>query len=493
MLLPTKLQISMTPTYRFLLFTTALGASVMMSCNLPKHATVQPSDAIPVSFNNSSADSNSMAMVPMATFYKDSLLRMLIDEVLTNNTDINIAIQNIEMSRAYFRSSRTAFAPTLSGLGSASATTYGKYTMEGVGNQETNATPGLNKDQIVGTHPTPNYWLGLNSTWELDFWGKLRHQKKAARSRLLASQQGKNWMVSQLVALTARLYYELITLDNESNIIDENIKLQEHALRIVEAQKEAGRATELAVQQFNAQMLNTETAKHKIRQQIRLLENQLNQLRGKYTGEVKRSKLMKFNLHFEDYTEAGIPTDMLTKRMDVQQAFAALKASQADALAARAALFPSVSLSGYLAFNAFNGNLLFTAASLGNQLLGGVTAPLFQHRQLRTQYLVRTAEQKAAFYHYQKVAINAYQEVANHLFGIESYKKLIALKKEEVIALDKGVGISEDLYLTGYATYLEIVAAQKSKLEAQLELLNFQMNRIHNHIDLYKSLGGGWQ
>jgi len=203
--------------------------------------------------------------------------------------------------------------------------------------------------------------------------------------------------------------------------------------------------------------------------------------------------LMKFNLHFEDYTEAGIPTDMLSKRMDVQQAFATLKASQADALAARAALFPSVSLSGYLAFNAFSGNLLFTAASLGNQLLGGVSAPLFQQRQLRTQYLVHTAEQKAAFFYYQKVAINAYQEVANHLFGIDSYKKLIALKKDEVIALDKGVGISEDLYLTGYATYLEIVAAQKSKLEAQLELLNFQMNRIHNHIDLYKSLGGGWQ
>ncbi|MCC6187376.1 MAG: TolC family protein, partial [Chitinophagaceae bacterium] len=322
---------------------------------------------------------------------------------------------------------------------------------------------------------------------------KLRKMKEAARARYLASEQGMKLVQSMLTAQTTMLYYELVALDNESKIVAENIALQERAVAIVEAQKAGGRATELAVQQFKAQLYNTQSSAYNIVQKRTEVINKLNTLAGRYEGDIVRADKLNILEHFDQSVQVGLPIQILENRPDVLAAQSELKAAKADVGAARAAFFPSLNIAGYAAFNAFNGNLLFSAGSLGYQLFGGVMAPIFQKRQIRTQYNMANASQEQAFFQYQKTVLNAYQEVSNSISAIENTQKSFLLKEKETKALAQGVEISNDLYVTGYASYLEIVAAQKSKLEAELELVILEQNKIFRLVDLYQALGGGWQ
>ncbi|GAA4466646.1 TolC family protein [Nemorincola caseinilytica] len=427
------------------------------------------------------------------TFFRDKKLQTIIRDVLQHNPDMNIALQHVRIADATLLASRGALLPSLQANAGASGTRYGKYTMEGVGNYDTNLSPNIEDAQVIGTRPTPNYLLGFSSSWEVDIWGKLSNMKHAARMRYLASQEGVSWVKSMLIARTATLYYDLIALDKEAEIIDKNIRLQERALEIVTIQKAGGRATELAVQQFKAQLLNTRSAEYAIKQRILETENELSALAGKYTMKIERSPDLEPGHHFDERMGTGTPVAMLAMRPDVRQAHAELEATKADANAARAAFFPSLTISAYAAYNAFSGNMLFAASSLGYQLFGGLTAPIFQRHQLRAQFAIANAKQQEAFYAYEKATLNAYREVLNDMNMIENTRQMQLLKEEEVASLSLGIDISNDLYTTGYASYLEIVTAQKSKLDAELQLVNIRRDRIHSNIELYRALGGGWQ
>jgi len=473
--------------------TTALAMSCLwlVSCTVPRRTAMPEIDTPPQAFARAADSSYSIAMLHRDTFFKDPHLQALIRDVLQQNPDMHIALQRIRAAGAYFKMRKGALLPAVQTSANVSATKYGKYTMEGVGNYDTNLSQNIDDDQRVDTDPTPNFWLGLSASWELDLWGKLRNLKKAARQRYLASVQARQLVASMLTAQTALLYYELVTLDNEAATIRENVEAQEKALEIVSAQKDAGRATELAVQQLKAQLLNTQSSGYVVRQQQTEAETQLNALLGRYDGPIGRTAALSIKDNFHPAVSAGVPAQLLQYRPDVLQAQSELAATHADLLAARAAFFPNLNLSAYTAFNAFKSNLLFAAGSLGSQVAGGLTAPIFQQHQLRAQFKINTAAQEEAFQAFRKTVFQAYREVLNNLSALENTRQMYLLKKQEVAALEQGVSISQDLYLTGYANYLEIVSAQKSKLEAQLQLINMQRSEVNALIALYKSLGGG--
>lgn len=467
-----------------------LSAMLLYSCSVPRYASKNSLAKMPDKFSGS-IDSSSWSFIDSKHFFRDEHLQLLIRDVLQNNPEINIAEEEIKIASAYFKIRKGSLLPSLQMNARTSATRYGDYTMEGVGNYDTNLSPNIDEDQKIGTNPTPDFWIGLSSSWEIDLWGELRKMKKAAQLRYLASQQGLSFVKTTLTAQTASLYYELISLDNELQVLNDNIKLQEKALEIAEVQKMAGKATALAVQQFKAQLYHSKAAATIIKQKIKVAENNLNALAGKYGQTITRSK--EINLLEETKFATGLPIQLLQNRPDLLQAESELAATKADALAARAAFFPSLNIGAYTAFNAFNGNLLFSAGSIGYQLAGGLTAPLFQKNKIRGQYNIANAKQEQAFYNYQQKTLNAYREVANSISLIESTQQILSFKKNEVEALEQGVSISNDLYLTGYANYLEIIAAQKSKLQAQLQLIHTQRDQQYAIIELYKSVGGGWR
>lgn len=459
-------------------------------CSNYKAVTLSSNLRLPDTFN-AVKDTGSVAHLPIATFFTDSFLVKLIDTAIKANPDILSALQRIEIADANLKYRGGALLPAVNLNANAGLEKFGDYTMNGVGNYDTNLSPNIDKNQHI-PNPTADYFLGLKSSWEVDLWGKLRNQKKAAYNRFLASQNGYKMVVTSLAAQIATAYYQLEALDYELKLIRKNIVLQNHALEIVKIQKLGGRATELAVQQFLAQLKRTQSMEFETMQQITETENLLNFLTGRFGQPIPRdTSISKVALPYA--VNAGVPSKLLLNRPDIKEAELELKAMNADIKAARAAFFPSLTLTPYVGFNAFAASLLFNPASFTYGLIGGITAPLFNRKQIKADYQRTVAEGKQAVYNYQKTILSGFMEVMNSLKGIENYRNYFNLKQQEVQALSNAVSVSNDLYLVGRANYLEVITAQRNVLDAELELANTRRNIFIASVNLYRSVGGGWK
>ncbi|MFT3749637.1 MAG: efflux transporter outer membrane subunit [Agriterribacter sp.] len=465
-----------------------LGSS---ACGIQKKATVEKKLDVPAAYPGA-ADSIDAGNISLKNFFKDPVLIALIDTAINNNPDLQNAMQRIMIARANLVLQKGLRLPSLDGFVSASVDKYGKYTMTGVGNFDTNLSQNIDKDQQV-TNPVQDYYFGLKSSWEIDLWGKLKARKTSAQAQLLASEQERKWVITQLVAQVATYYYELLALDNRLEIIYRNIELQERAVEIVKAQMEGGRANALAVQQFTAQLLHTKGLEYETKLSIVQLENEMNVLLGQLaqTPVPRGTAISKQEFPAQVFT--GTPADMLARRPDVKQAEWHLAATKADVEVARKSFLPSLVLTPYLALNAFKFPLLFNGSSLAYGILGGLTQPIFNRYQLKSDFAVSNAQQEIAFNEYKLSFLNAYKEVITNIKSIEYFKKIVTLNNDEVETLKQAVSTSNDLYLSAYASYLEVITAQKGVLEAELKQTEARKALLHSHLDLYRSLGGGWE
>lgn len=464
---------------------------VFSSCAVQKQNIIQKELEVPATFAGAS-DTAGVANISLKSFFKDPVLVALIDTAIANNPDLQNAMQRIMIARADLLLQKGLRLPSLDGFVSASVDKYGKYTMTGVGNFDTNLSQNINKDQRI-TDPAQDYYIGLKSSWEIDLWGKLKAKKASAQAQLLASEKGRQWVITQLVAQVASYYYELLALDNRLEIIYRNIDLQEKAVEIVKAQMEGGRANALAVQQFTAQLLHTKGLEHETKLSIVQLENEMNVLLGQLaqTPVPRGVAISKQAFPGEIYT--GSPADMLARRPDVQQAQWTLAATKADVDVARKSFLPSLVLTPYLALNAFKLPLLLNGSSLAYGLLGGLTQPVFNRYQLKSDFAVANAQQQIAYNEYKLSFLRAYKEVTTNIKSIEYFTKIVQLNNEEVKTLKLAVSTSNDLYLSAYASYLEVITAQKGVLESELKQTEAQKALLNSHLDLYRSLGGGWE
>jgi outer membrane protein, multidrug efflux system len=458
-----------------------------IACKSTKSAEKKNIENIPASFV-SKTDSTKTLNLKWNDFFKDSNLISLIDISVDNNLDALMALQKIEVANANVRFRKGALFPDLNLNVSASQRKFGLYTMDGAGNISTEMTPG----QIVPIH-LPDYYLGLQTSWEIDVWGKLRNKKKAAIARYLSSIQGKNMVITNLIANVASAYYSLLALDNELDIIKETINLQENAFKIVSVQKQAGVASELAVEQFEAQLLNSKALEYDVLQKIQEYENKINFLLGRYSQKVVRGQsILKQNLPIN--INAGIPSDLLRNRPDIKEAELELLASKADVKAAKAAFYPTLNITGGLGMQAFKTTFLFTSPeSMAYSLIGNLMAPLINRRAIKAEFRTSHAVQQQALYNYQKTIINGYFEVNNQLANISNMEKKYDLKKSEVAVLSKAIETSTNLFKSGRATYIEVLMTQKNALQSKLELVNTRQNQFNATVDIYKALGGGWK
>ncbi|MGX5816663.1 efflux RND transporter permease subunit [Chitinophaga lutea] len=468
-----------------------LLALVMAACSMPKELQTPDAPQAPAKFEGAAADSVSIGAQPYRDFFTDPQLRALLDTALLNNRDALIALQRMEIAQARLRAAAKAWLPSLNAEVSAGVTKFGDYTIDGVGNFDTNFSPNINKDQRIPDPAVPDYFVGLRSGWEIDLWGKLKSRKRAALTRYLATREGRRLVQTQLVSQVAGMYYQLLELDYEYAAINRNVELQELAAATVRVQHEAGRATSLAVRQLDAQLINTKTMAYAVQQQRRQLENELNALLGRFPQPVPRgASLMDAALPAS--LQAGIPAQVLARRPDVLQAELELAAAKADVKAARAAFMPSLQITAAAGFNAFKAGLLFQSpASMAYSLLGGLTAPVFNRQELRSQYKIATAEGMAAFHNYRQAVVQGYQEVSTGLFQVSNARAALALKEQEVLVLKEAVSDARDLFSTGYANYLEVINTQKTVLEAELSLARHKKEVLLGTIGLYRALGGG--
>jgi len=463
---------------------------IMLGCSVPKSTQSLKELSLPAAYQGSK-DTSRLVNMNWQSFFQDTALLQLIDVALQNNFDLQKAMQRISMAKAQMNIAANARLPMLEAMASAGFNKYGKYTIDGVGNFDTNLSPNISKEQRIPVL-TPDLFLGLRSNWELDVWGKLNDRKKAAFSKVLASEKERQWLVTQLVAQVAEMYYELIALDSEMEILQKNIHLQEDALSVVKIQKAGGRANELAVQQFEAQVYNTKSFSAVIRQSIVKTENELNQLLGRLPQPVKRRGAV-FNLKLGGTVKTGVPSDLLVNRPDIRAAEMKLMAAGAELSASRKSFLPSLNITPYIGFNSFNAAQMITPGSIAYGLIGSMTGPVWNRGRLKGMLKEAEAQRAEIWFEYQQTVLKAYQEVATSMGAVVNNEEVYELKKKQAQTLESAVATARELYVTGYASYLEVISAQQGSLESQLQSVITYKTLLQSQIDLYRSLGGGWQ
>lgn len=476
------------PQYTLVL-TLALGLLVASGCKTPEQAA-DPKLAVPTTFAQDTTIRANHSL-SRSRIFVDTLLVRLIDTAVANNPDVAMAMERIKAAQSVFRIRKGALLPKVEADATASTQKYGDYTMEGVGNFDTNLSGNIDDNQKVAQPMVPYYFAGLRSNWELDLWGKLRNQKRAAYFRFLGTEQARNLVITTLVAEVSSRYYELLALDEQQDILRRNLALQDSAVRIAEVQMQVGRATTLAVQQFKAQKLRTQSLLVETEQQIVRTENALNYLLGRFPQPIPRTRDF-LDQNLPQQLTAGLPGQILNRRPDVLQAELQLKANKADVAAAKAAFLPSVTLTPFVGYSAFSGGLLFHPGSLAYGVIGGATAPLLNRSAVKGVYRHAEAEKQEAYHNYRKTVLNAFQEVQTSLSDLEKLRRIYDLNRQETDVLLQAVVTSDELFKAGYANYLDVITAQRNALDAELNQLETKKNLFMSLIFLYRSSGGGW-
>jgi outer membrane protein TolC len=381
--------------------------------------------------------------------------------------------------------------PTVGGIVQPSVRRFGKYTMDGIGNFDTNFSPNITDDQIIPKN-LPDLQMGLQSSWEWDIWGKLAKRKKASALRYLATESAQQWLITSLVAEVASAYGQLIALDKEMDILKANIDIQRKAFELVKVQKEAGVVNESAVQQLEAQLLNSRAQEGDVLQRITVLENQVRYYLNKPGAVIKRSPF-PFQCSMDSSLFAQVQIDQLERRPDIRQAKLNLSAAFESKESAKLALKPSVVLSGILGVQGFQPAYLFQLpASMAYQLLGGITTPWLNRSAITADILRSDAQWKAKDLAYQSALIQGYLEWDTQVKSLAYLQRQSQLKEREVLLTKGAINTVGTLFLTANASYLEVLTAQQNALRSELDLLEFSRKRWTHAIQLYRVLGGGW-
>ncbi len=442
---------------------------------------------MPAAYTSTSDTSNS-AEVKWKDFFSDANLVSLIDTALKNNLDVLTTFQEIEIARNNVNFRKGMLFPSITANGAAGLEKVGRYTSQGAGDASAEIRPGQIVPELL-----PDYFIGLRTSWEVDVWGKLRNAKKAAFAKYLSSIEGRNFVITNLIAEVANSYYELLSLDSQLDIVRETIQLQKNGLEIVKIQKQAAIVTELAVKQFEATVLNSQSMEFEILQKITENENRINFLMGRYPQPISRDK-STFMGQIPLQVKVGIPSQLLKNRPDIKQAELELIATKCDVKAARAEFYPSLDITGAIGFQAFKTGYLFTSPqSLAYSLIGDLAAPLINRTAIKAEFNKAKAVQIEAMYDYQKAILDGYVEVSNELSNITNLEKAYNLKSQEVETLTASIDISNDLFKSAKANYLEVLTTQREALQSKLELVDTKKQQYNSILNVYKALGGGWR
>lgn len=453
---------------------------IVIGCKVSKDIET-PQTGLPVAFRNAKEqDTAAIADISWKDFYKDPVLQKLIDSAIIRNYDMQLALKNVEQSQLQLRQSRWNNVPVVA-FNAASSTS----------NPSDNSLNGLSTKQFLGTNHIEDFNANLSLSWEADIWGKIRSKNKAALAVYLRTEEARKTIQTDLVAMVTQGYYNLLMLDEQLSVTQRNVQLNESTLKIIKMQFQAGNVTSLAVQQAQAQLLSTQQLIPELEENITIQENALRILSGELPAGVQRSTLLD-QVIFPETLSAGLPSALISRRPDIKSRELELVLANMKVGVSKAEMYPALRITASAGVNSLKASNWFNIpASLFGIVGGSVLQPLLQRRELRTQYKVDLVEREKAVLMFRESVLKAVGEVSDALVRIEKLKVREAIAADKVKTLQQAISNANDLFTNGMASYLEVITAQGNILQSELELASIRRLELSATSELYRSLGGG--
>ncbi|SMC50221.1 efflux transporter outer membrane subunit [Chryseobacterium sp. YR221] len=462
-----------------LTFALALGS---VSC-VSKLAYTEPDLPLPEKFQyTATADTASIANLEWKEFFSDPILQGLIEKGIKNNYDLQIALKQVAASQEKLKQAKYMQYPDV-GFGVTGQ----------ISKPSENSMNGQSLNVFLGQSHVEDYNAAFNLSWEADIWGKIKNQQEVSRMQYLQTYEGSKAIQTQVVAAIAQGYYNLLMLDKQLAIAKSNLELSSNTLLITQKMWESGDTTSLGVQQSAAQKQATELLISQLEQNIAIQENALSILVGEIPNKVNRTIEMVDTSLPQDIT-TGLPAAMVSRRPDVRQQELVLLESNAFVGIAQANMYPALKITANGGVNSFKfDNWFQIPASLFGSVLGGITQPIFQKRQLKTDLEVAKIQREKNVLAFRQSVLNAVGEVSDALVSNENLKIQEQKATEQSTTLKDGIKSAQLLYRGGSANYLEVITAQGNSLQAELNLASIKRQRLSSIVDLYRALGGGWK
>ncbi|AMC34358.1 efflux transporter outer membrane subunit [Janthinobacterium sp. B9-8] len=345
--------------------------------------------------------------------------------------------------------------------------------------------------------PSDSYSLGATASWELDFWGRIKNTNDAARADLLASEYNRDAVALALYANVAQTYFNLRALDQQLVIAVDTLKTRQESFQLRKRRFEGGVTSELDMRQAEVELAAAQASVPGIEQNIAKVASSLSILIGQNPREmiesgVARGKTLK-QISLPVNVPLGLPSELLVRRPDIQASEQSLKAAGARIAAARAAYYPTISLTGLLGTESASISDLFSGPARTWSFLGNLAAPLFDNGRTAANVDGATARQKQAVANYRLSIQQAFAETQSALIARSSSAKIVAAQQLQLDSLSRQLKLATLRYDNGFSGYLEVLDAQRSLFQAQLNLAAAQRDQLNATVDLYKAMGGGWK
>ena len=420
-------------------------------------------------------DSALTAALSWKELFTDPLLSEYIEEGLQNNLDIRIALQQIAAAESYMKQGKMGYLPSLDAQASMTHQELAPNSQFG-----SFFSGSIEQFELTG-----------NLSWEADIWGKIRSNQRATQASYLQSMAAHQAVKTRLISQIASNYYLLLALDQQHKITEETIENRKKSLQTIQALKEAGNVTQVAVDQTAAQLYNAQALLIDIEKNIFRTENAFAILLGKPATHIDRSYLGNQTLTRD--LNIGLPAHLLANRPDVLAAEFRLMNTFELTNVAKSSFYPSLTLTGTGGLQSLEFKEWFSSGSLFATLVGGITQPIFNKRRIRTQYEVAKAQQEESLLNFKKTLLTAGQEVSNALYEYEAETKKYEFRQNEVESLRKAELNSEILLNNGFGTYLDLLTARQNALNAELNTIDNKLQQLQAVVELYRALGGGWK
>ena len=418
----------------------------------------------PVDDKGALAGSSDFGNLPWRSVFTDPQLQTLIEKALENNPDLLNAALNIDIAEQQLRASKLAFLPSVVFAPNGSISHFGTHTSS-----------------------TQAYTLPITASWDVDLFGKLRSQKKAAQMALIQSRDYKVAVQTNLICNVANLYYTLLMLDRQKQIVDDMSGLTKNTWDMMKLQMEFGRARSTSVQSAEAAYYSVQTQGADIKRQIRETENTLSLLLGEPAQSIARGSLENQSLPAN--FSGGIGVQLLSNRADVHANEMALAQCFYNIQEARSRFYPALNISPTGAWT--NSNGLVNPGKLLLSVVGSLTQPIFMRGQLKAGLRVAEDRYKQAYNTWQNSILKAGAEVSNALVAYNSADEKNKLQQQQIDVLKQNVDHTQMLYTQSSSSYLEVITAQQSLLNAEISQVQEQFTKLQAIVNLYNALGGG--